>query len=439
MGGLYIPVRWKLALMLSFSALWVGGSLWLALPWVRDLSELIGPVLAWLVVGGLALVPGYANAFLLAGLLFDWRPKLRISEHLPPVTVLIAAYNEEDCIADTLASFARQKYPGELQIIVIDDGSTDRTCERVRAQVDSGTHPANQSIFLLRMEQNGGKAKALNAGLRHARHDLVMTVDADSLLFGEALTHLVSNQLQSPPHTAATAGTVLVRNSRVNLITSLQEWDYFLGIAVVKRVQSLLQGTLVAQGAFSIYRREILEEIGGWQETVGEDIVLTWDLIRRGYRVGYAENAFVFTNVPETYGAYYRQRKRWSRGLIEAFKRYPGMMTGLRLNTPFIWLNFLFPYLDLVYLFAFIPGVIAAVFFQNYAVVGLLTLLLIPLAVACNTLMFFRQRAVFKAYGLRVRRNVHGAVGFTLAYQAILAPASLMGYFAEFFNLRKTW
>jgi poly-beta-1,6-N-acetyl-D-glucosamine synthase len=294
-------------------------------------------------------------------------------------------------------------------------------------------------VRLLRMLSNGGKARALNAGLYEARHRYIVTVDADTLLYRDALLRLLTNQLNSPAHTAATAGTVLVRNSRKNLITRLQEWDYFIGIAVVKRVQSLLQGTLVAQGAFSVYRREVLEEVGGWAETVGEDIVLTWAIIQCGYRVGYAENAFVFTNVPETYGAFYRQRKRWSRGLMEAFRRYPGMAVRPRLNTPFVWLNALFPYLDFVYLFAFLPGVIAAVCFQFYAVVGILTLLLIPLAVTCNGLMFFRQRAIFKVHGLKVRRNVFGAVIFTLLYQAVLSPASLMGYAAELLNLRKTW
>ena len=135
--------------------------------------------------------------------------------------------------------------------------------------------PAHFHVELLEMPCNGGKAKALTAGLDHARHELVVTIDADTMVFRDALRRIVANQLAGPANTAATAGTVLVRNSRHNLLTKLQEWDYFLGIAVVKRVQSLLQGTLVAQGAFSVYRRDVLRAVGGWPETVGEDIVLT--------------------------------------------------------------------------------------------------------------------------------------------------------------------
>ncbi|MBX6420113.1 MAG: glycosyltransferase family 2 protein [Nevskia sp.] len=436
---MYIPVRYKLLIALACAGLWTGLSFYLALPWLRQLSEILGWPLAWFAVGGVALIPGAANGFLISSLLLDQRPVPVPRRPPPPLTILIAAYNEEDCIRETLQSLARQHYPGPLQIVVIDDGSRDRTREIVRKAIAADPRPPNQHVEVLEMPENGGKARALNAGLAHAAHELIVTLDADTLLYRDALARLVINQLESPPHTAATAGTVLVRNSRKNLITKLQEWDYFLGIAVVKRVQSLLQGTLVAQGAFSIYRREVLREVGGWRETVGEDIVLTWAILSRGYRVGYAENAFVFTNVPETYAAYYRQRKRWSRGLIEAFKLYPSLLLPTRLNAPFVYLNFLFPWLDAAYLFVFVPGVIAALLFQIYWVAGLLTLLVLPLSLTVNVLMFFKQRAVFARHGLRVRRNWLGAVLFTLIYQLVLSPASLAGYLAEITRSRKTW
>lgn len=188
-----------------------------------------------------------------------------------------------------------------------------------------------------------------------------------------------------------------------------------------------------------MYEKSLLERIGGWENTVGEDIVLTWGIIERGYRVGFAENAFVFTNVPENYRAFFLQRKRWSRGLIEAFKRFPGVVLHPRLNTPFIWLNLLFPFLDTVYLFIFLPGVLAAIFFQYYAVASIVTLFLLPLILLLNTMMHVKQVAVFKRYGLKVRRNIIGGLIFMIAYQAILAPACVVGYFSELLNLRKRW
>lgn len=435
----YIRVPYKLVIALAFSFTWLAASILLALPWLYDLANATNWPLALLMVTGVALIPGAANAFLIAGLVLDQRVYLS-TEHQPvPLTLLIAAYNEEDYIRDTLESVARQDYPAAIEIYVIDDGSTDRTAEIVRDIAANGQRPENQTLKFIQMPCNGGKARALNAGLALSSHEMIVTIDADTQLFRDALERLVTNQVCSPKNTAATAGTVLVRNSRKNMITRLQEWDYFLGIAVVKRVQALLQGTLVAQGAFSIYQRSVLREVGGWRETVGEDIVLTWAILERGYRVGYAENAFVFTNVPDNYRSYYRQRKRWSRGLIEAIKTYPRLLLPKRLNVPFVYLNLLFPYLDMAYLFVFVPGVFAALLFHNYALVGLMTLLVIPLAMMVNILMLFKQRAIFKRHGLVMRRNILGAILFTLGYQLLLAPASLMGYLSELFKLRKTW
>lgn len=436
----YITIAARLALMLSFAAIWMSGSLYLAMPWIDALAVDIGRAAAWFVVAGIALIPGYVNAFLVAGLLFDWRPRFQPLEKAPGLSILIAAYNEENSINGTLASIFRQEYPGSLQIIVINDGSKDCTADVVREFQASIQHlQVDYTLELIDCETNQGKAAALNRGLKQAHCGLIATIDADSMLYDGALLNIVTNHMRSPSHTAATAGCVLVRNSRKNLLSKLQEWDYFLGISVVKRIQSLLQGTLVAQGAFSVYNKPVLESVGGWRDTVGEDIVLTWSIIEKGYRVGFAENAFAFTNVPENYRAFYNQRKRWSRGLIEAFKRFPRVLFHLRLNTPFVWLNLLFPYLDCIYLFVFLPGLLAAIFFQYYAVASIVTLLLLPLILILNLLMYLKQVAVFNQYGLRVRRNILGAILFMLGYQAILAPACVVGYASELFNTRKSW
>lgn len=436
---LYLTVRWKLALALGFAVVWCALSAWIARPWFSDLAALTGPVAAGFIIAGIALLPGFANAFLVGGLLLDRRPRFAHLADPPPLTVLIAAYNEERHIRDTLTSIAVQRYEAEVEILVIDDGSTDDTAGCVEAYIASTIAQASRSLRLIRMPKNSGKAHALNAGLAEARHEHIVTLDGDTYLYRDALRNLALNHVHSPINTRATAGTVLVRNSRHNLLTRLQEWDYFQGIAVVKRIQSLFQGTLVAQGAFSIYERTALREIGGWENTVGEDIVLTWALIDREYRVGYAENAFAFTNVPTTLGAYYRQRRRWARGLIEAFKRFPQVLVRPRLNLPFIYLNLLFPYLDLIFLTVFLPGIVAAVFFQFYAVVGIMTLLLLPLALAISVMMFTHQRRLFRAAGLQVRRNYLGFLGYLVAYQMLLTPASLAGYLGEFFNFRKAW
>ena len=234
------------------------------------------------------------------------------------------------------------------------------------------------------------------------------------------------------------AGSVLLRNSRFNLITKIQEWDYFHGIAAIKRLQSLFQGTLVAQGAFSLYRTDVLRQLGGWPESVGEDIVLTWAILNQGHRVGYCEDAISFTNAPTTLKQFIRQRQRWSRGLIEAFKVYGRLLFRWRMSTIFIWWNLLFPYMDVVYTLFFIPGLVLALF-GIYWVAGPMTLLVLPLACVVNYLMFFIQSRMFEAQGLKVRRNPVGFLVYSLFYGIVLQPGCVLGYLSEILNLRKRW
>jgi len=436
---IYLSVRHKLLLALLVSSAWTLLCTWIALPWIQDLRTVFGLPLTLAIVTGVALIPGWANAFLICGLLIDRRPLYLHHDTLPGVSILVAAYNEQAYIRETIDSVLKQRYPGPVEIIVIDDGSQDRTAAIVSAMFSEVEKRPGFSLSLLRQQPNAGKAAALNLGLSKARHQVVVSLDADSYLYGQALTNLVTNLVDAPPRTAAVAGTVLVRNSRDNILTRLQEWDYFLGIAVVKRIQSLYQGTLVAQGAFSAYQRSALEEVGGWSRTVGEDIVLTWALHEHGYRISYAENAFAFTNVPDSYRQFFLQRKRWARGLFEAFKRHASLLWRPRLITPFVYLNAIFPFLDAAFLFAFVPGVVAALFFHNYLLVGVMTLYLLPLMLLINTIMFLHQRRIFIRYGLQIRKNGLGLLLYMLSYQLLMAPASLSGYLAELLNTNKNW
>lgn len=391
-----------------------------------------GAPLAWLVIVGIAILPGFMNAFLMASLLLDRRPALReTSGGLPAVTILVAAYNEEAHIAGTVQSIARQQYPGGLQVIVINDGSNDGT-----AAVLAGLH--HPWLQVVNLVQNAGKANALNVGLGLAQHGLTVTIDGDSYLYRNALHNLVGRYLGDPPDTKAVAGAVLVRNSRKNLITRAQEWDYFHGIAAIKRLQSLYQGTLVAQGAFSIYETATLRELGGWAETVGEDIVLTWAMLERGHRIGFAENACLFTNAPESWSQFIKQRQRWSRGLIEAFKAHWRLLFKPRMSTLFIWWNLMFPYMDLVFTFAFVPGLVLALF-GIFWIAGPMTLLVLPLAFVVNGVMYGIQSRMFTQQGLKVRRNVRGFLFYSLFYSVVLQPACVVGYVQELLNRSKSW
>lgn len=426
----YVPVWQKFLIATAFAALWFSVSVWLAGPWVNDLSAVVGYYPAWLVILFVALIPGFTNAHILASLLMDSPPPLPQDVKLPPVTILIAAYNEENTLPGTFEALAKQNYPAEVEIIVVNDGSTD------------GTAAWLQTLDLPDLKvfhtDHVGKAGALNEGLRHVENAITVCIDADTFLHPTALGRIVSRLISDPPHTAAVAGAVMVRNSRATLWTRVQEWDYFIGIASVKRQQSLYQGTLVAQGAFSAFRTSALRAANGWPPVIGEDIVMTWSLLKRGWRVGFEATAIAFTTAPDRFSSFWRQRQRWARGMIEGLKTHGNLVWNGRLSGFFVAMDFVIPAVDLAYSFAFLPGVILALM-GHYFIVGPMTLFVLPLALVIVLALLRQQKKTFDEIGLKVRSNPWGFLMFFLVFQAVMSPVSVTGYFKEALGLRKRW
>lgn len=435
---LYVPVVAKFTLALIMAVAWTALSVWLSQRWLEDLAQIISWPAALIVIGFIAYVPGFMNAFLISTILMDRRPARQPMTDYPAVSILVACYNEEASIGDTLNSLAKQDYPGQFEILVLNDGSTDATLTEAMGAVGRLKRKTHGDFWIFDFGQNCGKAGVLNKGLKQVKHELVVTVDGDSWLRVDALRSIVERMCSDPPGTVAVAGAVMVRNSRVNLLTRAQEWDYFHGIAAVKRMQSMYHGTLVAQGAFSLYARGPLEAVGGWPECVGEDIVVSWGLLKAGHRIGYAEDALAFTNVPTKVSVFAHQRKRWSRGLIEAFRTHWPLMFKRRQSTLFIWWNVMFLPLDLVYTFAFIPGLILALFGIFY-IAGPLTLAVLPLAALWNFFIFRVQRRMFRQKQLKVRRNLDGFLFYALAYSLLMQPVCVWGYVVELIGMRKQW
>ena len=365
---------------------------------------------------------------------FFWtlrRPCRSIDIDYPPLTLMVAAYNEADNIRETLRGITGQDYPGKLEIIVVDDGSTDGT-----ADILDSLKLSNLTIV---KANHGGKASALNRGLSQASHEIIVTIDADTFLHPQALRRIVARLISDPANTAAVAGCVLVKNSRDTFMTRVQEWDYFTGIASAKRQQSLYQGTLVAQGAFSVFRADALRKVRGWLPVIGEDIVLTWALLEQGYRVGFEASAVGFTCAPANLQEFFRQRRRWARGMIEGLKRYGVVLwRNSHLSSFFIGVDFIIPIIDFFYTFVFIPGVVLALT-GRYYIAGPLTLLVLPMALLIIVIMWQKQKRVLDTLKLRVRRNVWGFFIFMLVYQAIMSPICIVGYAQELVGAVKKW
>ena len=427
----YLPVRAKFLLSTAFAVTWVAVSWLLAQHWLADLSQVAGEVPAVVIIFFIAMLPGFLNAHILSSVVLDRPPSLVLDLNFPKITLLIAAYNEAQNIAETFRGIKGQDYPADVEIIVVDDGSTDGTVATLRSFALEN--------FKIIQANHGGKANALNEGLKHVTHDIVVCIDADTFLHPQALRRIVARFLTDPAGTAAIAGCVLVKNSRSTFMTRLQEWDYFTGIASAKRQQSLYQGTLVAQGAFSAFRTKVVRAHQGWPAVIGEDIVLTWSLIKSGWRIGFEPTAIGFTTAPETVNGFYRQRKRWARGMVEGLKQHGELVwSSSRLSSFFVGIDFIIPFIDLFYAFVFLPGVVLALFGHFY-IVGPSTLLVLPLAFLIVFIMYKKQKSVFNELGLQVRQNFVGFVVYMLIYQVLMSPICVIGYGQELLGLAKKW
>lgn len=431
--NIYLSVWIKFIISQLIAFLWLIFSIYLSIPWINDLGAIVSKPAAILIIAGIGYIPGYINAFVVMSLIFDKQPKFVTTDPYDDVTIIVACRNEENQIKQTLQYIANQDYNGSIHVVVVDNASTDET---YRVAKESGKE-LGIDLYVIK-EENPGKFNALNKALNYVVTDYVMTLDADTLLHKSSVRYIVSRIKSSPDDVCAVAGSVLVKNSRTSFVAKLQEWDYFLGIASIKRMQGLYQGTLVAQGAFSLYKTEVLREVDGWPDAIGEDIVLTWRFLKKNWRVFYEPYAIAFTEVPMTLKHLSRQRSRWARGMIEAIKAVKPWQHPIKYVRFLTGINLIMPYIDFIYTFVWMPGLILALF-GNYTIVGPMTLLVLPLTIFQNYILFKFQSSVFKNFGLRIRKNRGSFLVYTLFYQMIMSPMSVIGYIQELFYMNRVW
>jgi cellulose synthase/poly-beta-1,6-N-acetylglucosamine synthase-like glycosyltransferase/peptidoglycan/xylan/chitin deacetylase (PgdA/CDA1 family) len=225
----------------------------------------------------------------------------------PPISIVVPAFNEAVSIERTVRSLAASDYP-ELEIVVVDDGSTDGTAEIVD-RLDLPT------VTVLR-QPNSGKPAALNRGIEASRHEIVVMVDADTIFEPGTLSHLV--QAFRLPEVGAVSGNTKVGNRR-GLLGRWQHIEYVMGFNLDRRLFDVLRCMPTVPGAIGAFRRRALMDVGGVSgETLAEDTDLTLALGRAGWRVVYEENARAWTEAPATLRSLWRQRYRWCYGTLQA-------------------------------------------------------------------------------------------------------------------------
>ncbi|WP_314175814.1 bifunctional polysaccharide deacetylase/glycosyltransferase family 2 protein [Streptomyces winkii] len=288
-----------------------------ALNWFKSLGHAIASGMAWILV-----TAGSLGVLRLLMLAFFARTHVRRLERFrpgspwlrevdEPVTVLVPAYNEEAGIESTVRSLLASTHR-ELQVVVIDDGSTDSTA-------DIATWIDDPRVRVIR-QPNSGKAAALNTGLAHAMYNIVIMVDADTVFDADAVHRLI--QPLAHPAVGAVSGNTKVGNRR-RLLGRWQHLEYVCGFNLDRRMFEVLECMPTVPGAIGAFRRDALMGVGGVSEdTLAEDTDLTMAMWQAGWRVVYEESAVAWTEVPTSLRQLWRQRYRWCYGTLQAMWKH---------------------------------------------------------------------------------------------------------------------
>ena len=365
----------------------------------------------------------------------------------PTISILAPAFNEEATIEGSLRALLALQYP-RLEVIVISDGSKDRTVDVLIQRFDlvpvktiyeqriktkpvrnlyrSSTYPA----LVVVDKENGGKADALNVGLSFARGELVCAMDADTLIEGDGLQRMVRPFLYSTD-VVATGGTIRVVNgsevklgrvaqTRVptNPLAGIQVVEYLRAFLFGRLGWNRLGGNIIISGAFGLFRREAVLNAGGYlHDTVGEDMELVLRLKRLSYeqagpgRIAFVPDSVAWTEVPESARVLGRQRDRWHRGLADVLWRHRGMLfnprygvTGLVVLPYYVFVELLAPVVELAGLGSLVLGLVFGIVDWSFAALFFLTAYGLGTALTAFTLIIedlsfhrydtFRDRAM---------------------------------------------
>jgi peptidoglycan/xylan/chitin deacetylase (PgdA/CDA1 family)/GT2 family glycosyltransferase len=280
--------------------------------WVARVFAVLFLVAGALTVGRLLLMMVVARRHRRRRRGLAWGPEVTA-----PVSVVVPAYNERAGIEAAVRSIVASDYP--LEVIVVDDGSTDGTADVVERLGLPG-------VTVIR-QPNGGKPAALNTGIRAARYDVLVLVDGDTRFEPQTVRRLV--QPFADPRVGAVSGNVKVGNRR-RLLGRWQHIEYVMGFNLDRRMYDVFQCMPTVPGAVGAFRREALADAGGVSDdTLAEDTDLTAAIVRAGWRVVYEDSARAWTEAPATWGQLWKQRYRWCYGTLQAMWKHRRAMIQL--------------------------------------------------------------------------------------------------------------
>ncbi len=270
---------------------------------------------------GMSAVSIFSGLFYLV--IYKDMPETKVPkiDKFPSITVLVPSFNSGKTLKRAIESIRAMKYPHPFRVIVMDDASTDGSIEAIKNI---------KGVEVVTLKKNGGKAAALNHGIGLCDTDLIACIDSDTYPPENTLLESVPYFYIKPKIGAVTV-YIIVANHAKNLITSVQELEYYSSFGFVAKVMAKINGLMVTPGPMSIYKREMLVKIGGYDEqNITEDMEMGLRIQSNGYEIECCTDVLVPTEVPETLSGLYRQRIRWFRGTIFNLQKYGHMMLNPR-------------------------------------------------------------------------------------------------------------
>jgi poly-beta-1,6-N-acetyl-D-glucosamine synthase len=249
--------------------------------------------------------------------------------YFPFVSILVPVYNEGRVVKDSIESLLELDY-SNYEIIVINDGSTDDTKEVAETLVGYQRGKYSEVKVSMINKPNGGKARALNAGISYSKAEIVLCMDGDSQLSADSLRMAVRHFVD--PAIGAVAGNVKVLN-RHRLFTDLQALEYIEGLNMSRASQSFFKLVNIIPGPIGVFRKKAIEDAGYYSsDTFAEDADLTLKILAHGWRIYYEPRAISYTEAPVKLQQLLKQRYRWTRGILQAIRKHKRLLYNPTIN-----------------------------------------------------------------------------------------------------------
>jgi poly-beta-1,6 N-acetyl-D-glucosamine synthase len=385
-----------------------------------------------LVIFLFVLLMRYFGILVMAYLYINQYTYSKTTGFYPFVSIIVPVYNEDKVVADSIRSLLQLNY-SNYEIIVVNDGSTDKTNEVAEKLVGYHKGKFGDIKVSLINKPNGGKAKALNAGIRYSKAEIVLCMDGDSQLSPDSVRLGVRHF--SNPEIGAVAGNVKILNRR-KFLTDLQALEYIEGLNMVRSAQSYIRLVNIIPGPIGLFRKKAIDEAGYYSsDTFAEDADITLKILANGWKIYYEPQSISYTEAPVKLQQLLKQRYRWTRGILQSIRKHKKLLFNPTINfgdTFVLWSMFY-----------------EALIWPTMNIAANLFFIVAALAFGFTSLIFFWWAGlalldmVTALYCIAVEKEEVRLIGYAIIYRMffilVIDICKFMSTIEEFLGIKMSW